>query len=561
VISLRDSKFLVGPLPPTSLTLRLSSLDLSGCSQLSGTIPPSWRLMVSLATLDIRSTALRFDPSDTAASQGLMAVSSLFAQAHRESSSNSCRCPSLTSRERPGALNVRFDPSLYDWSLCVCNDGDAGRDGLCQPCPFGASCANGSSLLTKEGFWCNATAYALGHEVSCHSCPSNYCCSKACPVREQCRGNRHGVLCGSCRPGSAVGLGTTSCVDDTQGCNAVLWVVPLVVVVTGAFAIRTVGRSVGRLYADLLRTENTAHYSLQLLWAVDILVYFYQVAPLSAGASVARSSSVVLGFVASALNLDADALADDDGGGICLVPGLTTAAKIALAPSVVVALMAWAAVLTVVTRVFLAVRRHRLNETKEGGWCGPYEAHKVVVITALQLGYSTALKSAFRLVHCVHINGSLLLWAEASIECYRPWQQLAMGLAAALSLFPIALGVWIHRQVARNEPSRLVGTGVFYALVSPFRPGCQCWAALLFGLRFAFVAAYTLVVTPMHRAMFLVALSIASLSLTAYFRPHRTMALNSGDLLLQMTTAFVAAVGMVCPSMTLAHGLSTPLCG
>jgi len=44
--------------------------------------------------------------------------------------------------------------------------------------------------------------------------------------------------------------------------------------------------------------------------------------------------------------------------------------------------------------------------------------------------------------------------------------------------------------------------------------------------------------------MCLVALSVASLSLTAYFRPHRTLVLNAADIALQMTTTFVAAVGM-----------------
>mmetsp|Transcript_55615 Transcript_55615/g.121142 ORF Transcript_55615/g.121142 Transcript_55615/m.121142 type:complete len:659 (+) Transcript_55615:109-2085(+) len=563
VLSFRDNNRFCGTLPAASVTVSWASLDLSGCARLCGTLPSSWSLMVSLATLDIRHTALRFNPGDTSESVGLVAVSSIFAEAHRDSSALTCRCPTLTSRARPGALNVRFDPALYSWSLCVCNDGDVGREGMCQPCPFGASCSKGGSLFTKEAFWCNATAYAHGDTVTCHACPTGYCCRNSCPIMQQCVGNREGVLCGRCKTGYAAGLGTTACVDDTGDCNAVAWLVPAIVVLTGAFAIRTVAhRHVGQLYRDLLSQHGTVHYSLQLLWAVDILVYFYQVAPLSAATSLAASSTVVLTSITSVFNLDSDALiSDDDAKGLCLVPGLTSTAKIALAPSVVVILFAWVGVLAVATSVKAAVRPAQLQR-KTSGWSGPYEAHKVVAIATLQLGYSTALKSVFRLVHCVDVNGSSLLWVAAHVECYRPWQVLVAVLAAALAAYPMLLALWIRRQVKHLQPDVLAGTGVFYSLVSPFRAGCEFWSALLFALRFAFVATHTLANSPVHRAMLLVALSILSLTLSAHFRPHRTAALCAGDILLQSTTAFVAAVGMASLSLqealTSDHVLNTP---
>ena len=67
-------------------------------------------------------------------------------------------------------------------------------------------------------------------------CPKGYCClTPRCPATDTCATNRHGRLCGRCRPGYSEALFTPSCVLNEK-CGPV-WLIPFSVSVGLAYTL------------------------------------------------------------------------------------------------------------------------------------------------------------------------------------------------------------------------------------------------------------------------------------------------------------------------------------
>mmetsp|Transcript_51879 Transcript_51879/g.112722 ORF Transcript_51879/g.112722 Transcript_51879/m.112722 type:complete len:289 (-) Transcript_51879:35-901(-) len=166
IVTFKSSLFLRSPLPSLGETLTVPDLvfpalgvpdtlphrtlatdevdwlsfDLSGSVRLDGTLPPSWVGMPRAIFLSFLDTNLR----GTHALPSFLKPSGETITRRRSLDSLPAICPALTTiYGNTTFAQVNLPPSYYDWQLCRCQPGETGRDGLCAPCPVGASCEDG----------------------------------------------------------------------------------------------------------------------------------------------------------------------------------------------------------------------------------------------------------------------------------------------------------------------------------------------------------------------------------------------------------------------------------
>ncbi len=85
----------------------------------------------------------------------------------------------------------------------------------CNMCPYGGFCQK-SKVRAKPNYW----GWMQDGEVKFHLCPSDYCCenTNGCTSYDDCAPNRHGPLCGRCRPGYSQAMFTVKCIPNSE-CN------------------------------------------------------------------------------------------------------------------------------------------------------------------------------------------------------------------------------------------------------------------------------------------------------------------------------------------------------
>eukprot|EP00741_Cyanophora_paradoxa_P003900 tig00000737_g3794.t1 len=76
-----------------------------------------------------------------------------------------------------------------------------GQDGVCRPCPTGATCPGGGAVLARDGFWLDPASIGRAAPAA-YRCPRGLCCpTGACGLDAPCAARRRGVLCGDCEAG------------------------------------------------------------------------------------------------------------------------------------------------------------------------------------------------------------------------------------------------------------------------------------------------------------------------------------------------------------------------
>lgn len=87
------------------------------------------------------------------------------------------------------------------------------RDITCHQCPYGGRCQTG--IQAVPNFWGYQRVGALDR-VRFQRCQRGYCSlpGAACNGIDCCRPERHGVLCGECRPGYSEAVFTADCLPN-----------------------------------------------------------------------------------------------------------------------------------------------------------------------------------------------------------------------------------------------------------------------------------------------------------------------------------------------------------
>lgn len=145
--------------------------------------------------------------------------------------------------------------STFDFQCAVCpsgqyslfggfSNGSAGTatNFNCLPCPVGGVCIDGV-VTAAPGFW--GAASVPPSTVSFTVCSAGTCCDGQawpCVGMSSCAGYRDGPLCGDCRPGYVVPIGSTQCVPQAACASdkPVLWAMVAVVELVSAVSQLTV---------------------------------------------------------------------------------------------------------------------------------------------------------------------------------------------------------------------------------------------------------------------------------------------------------------------------------
>ena len=142
-----------------------------------------------------------------------------------------CTCPIgfQLVKSRSTSCDCTCDPFLYPHIISSCN--------------------STTGLLTRE-----STAWIGYHRQANHSgyimynyCPYDYCYPQTHPVQidlsiangtdSQCAFNRAGLLCGTCRPGSSLSLGSTQCISCHKQWLGLLFAIILAEIISGLILV------------------------------------------------------------------------------------------------------------------------------------------------------------------------------------------------------------------------------------------------------------------------------------------------------------------------------------
>ena len=92
----------------------------------------------------------------------------------------------------------------------------------CYNCPFGGNCLNGQ-IKAAENFW-GFTKKSNNLEIRFAACPYGYCCIKVqCKRYNSCGNERHGTLCGRCKPNLVENIFTPACLKPKDCYHPWFW--------------------------------------------------------------------------------------------------------------------------------------------------------------------------------------------------------------------------------------------------------------------------------------------------------------------------------------------------
>lgn len=317
-------------------------------------------------------------------------------------------------------------------------------DSLCHPCPFGATCQNGSHVVTRSNFWGTTAREQPTVLISRFVVlPHGYGCEGGeCTTHTSCAGKRTGFACGQCAEGFTEALGTSSCVpqsDCGRRWQDVAFWPGYIVLVLLALAL---------YYQATKRAPRTFDASVML----TILANLYQMGQMCYvnGGSSDRWVPLWAGELAN-LRPRGDS-GPWSGLGFCVVPGLSAAGKLLL--------LVLLAVLTIVL-VLLVWRIHALLDRcchgrqrgsggagrRRGvhGRCPPRlrvrrhrpEAYMASLVLLVSLLYGTIGEAVVRLFAPLRVETySLRLGISGNLEWLGTWWQVLAFLWFVFSTLP-----------------------------------------------------------------------------------------------------------------------------
>ena len=138
----------------------LTYLDLSN-NNLTGSIHYTIYSAINLQNFNITGNAAMSDGGETGDAMNQTFLGTDLQNMQKMNTRDNFTCPQIHFTFDDG--QVHLDPSYYGYSLCVCDDGHYGSNGICHKCMSGAVCKkpkvdswkdlNKSFMIMNEGFW------------------------------------------------------------------------------------------------------------------------------------------------------------------------------------------------------------------------------------------------------------------------------------------------------------------------------------------------------------------------------------------------------------------------
>ena len=400
--------------------------------------------------------------------------------------------------------------------------------------------SNGTALILRPApYWIGLPNDTNSSIIIHTNCPFDYCQSEdieiaAESIDNQCQYQRSGVLCGSCREGLSMILGSSECKPCPNAYLAFISIfimMGLVLVALLSFLDMTV--SVGTLnglilFANILQTNRTT---------------FLPPATSDSNALVAFLSA----FIAW-LNLDL-------GIPVCFYNGLTTYVKAWL--QFVFPLYIFALVGAIIIASYFSSRVTQLLGTNAVS----------VLATLVVLSYTKIIRILITAFSFTTLTGSQgyhsVVWlANANIKYFEPKHAILFFIALLVLLLAITFTVTLNAApwIQRSKLSRVSSLynkfkPLFYAYMGPYKDKYCYWTGMLLLARVAlivlFIAFGSIVNTgPQLNLFFLTLSSCALLALTAVLKPYKNKLLNGLEIfhltilfLISSSNLYVSAIG------------------
>ena len=329
----------------------------------------------------------------------------------------------------------------------------------------------GATKRKHAGSWIYTEAIAV-------VCPLNYCDHKKVPMHllpsgafdfdNQCNSNRMGVLCGTCKNGSSLILGSTECREDCSNIS-LLWVIAfafaglfLVFIITVLNLTVSEGKLSGLLFYANITEINS-------FWLFENKLYITQ----------------FFRILNAWLNLDL-------GLRVCFYQGMSSVAKTIL--QFVFPVYIWAisgAIIILSRRNAFMARIFGPNSVK-------------VLATLILMSYTKILRAArdslhFTVLHFPTVDQSSVRWTLNGQQRYFEDMHVVVcivGLIFGLICLPFAFILLCIQQLPRLSKFPLFCwidrlKPFFDAYTGPFTDDGRCWTGLLLVLRMVILTIYS----------------------------------------------------------------------
>ena len=457
----------------------------------------------------------------------------------------SCRpCPPFQVAPSGSATCERCDPGQapsHDNDTCVtCPNDQFSLDGTrCLACPKldvegrvvrsysrGAQCANGR-LTIKDSFWYNRSEHrAVTAGTVLYRCVSARACRSAPSSSSMRCGKGHDeatVLCGSCLSKESGGGAQCDYALQSDGScvccasPAVVWLTLLAGLGAVAWVLSTSLRSALRSAGGEEGEEGEEDRPPDVAAMVaKIGVNYVQTTSLLAGFDLDWGRSVRYAFSAMGLA----------GGAVVQAISLQCVVDISYASRAVVTLVGLPLAIVLGPGAALLVRRRWLQGGRPGeSLRARWWASSLVLVWLL---YSTIAHEAFRVVHCVNVEGRLWLRADLRVACEGSEYAAVRGLAVVVIAcvvagvpLGLAAGMRRSRAAARSED-------VYSFLADPYAARFCWWETTIMLRKAALIAVLSYIPAEQGDLRVYVGLGVLQvpLLLHAVFLPYRKSAQN-----------------------------------
>lgn len=137
-------------------------------------------------------------------------------------------CPQLAAVDNPNAI-VELDPSYYGSTICRCDPGTFGSDGVCHDCPAGMACPGGEKFVIPPGFYPLPNPEQPQHAQACRNIVIEQTpCNPRGLVHFECAKGYRGRLCSQVSALCATARVSSQPTSLLRSCSATLGTVRLV---------------------------------------------------------------------------------------------------------------------------------------------------------------------------------------------------------------------------------------------------------------------------------------------------------------------------------------------
>eukprot|EP00112_Aurelia_sp_Birch-Aquarium-sp1_P015137 Seg3327.2 transcript_id=Seg3327.2/GoldUCD/mRNA.D3Y31 product="hypothetical protein" protein_id=Seg3327.2/GoldUCD/D3Y31 len=388
----------------------------------------------------------------------------------------------------------------------------------CRRCQSGAKCRSGV-IRAKDNFW-GYKEMSMNDSIDINfiQLPRGYGCSgKECVTYDVCAPHRIGTLCGTCENGYSETLLSAKCVSNTECQRVKFWLIAFMCFVIFLIfilckqestkfvksQIRVLRkqqqqqeahdyRDVALVTDDLYMSSDDYLHSIEnsqqhndmninreqedtdiITGFIKIIFYFYQIEYLLRAYSSDVGSHIFRGLRHSIGNFFNFEFSIGHGGAItCALFDTTPIWKVFVRISFVAMEFACLMLIFMSVKIYRGIRdklRQLPDQSNEGEVFvnkGQRFTDRILLATfeIILLSYAVITKAVFTLLTCVQVGGKHFLFIQGTVQCYKPWQYVLMGVGFCW-VIPFCLFVIMLPGLIRN---RKISTGsVFFGILLP----------------------------------------------------------------------------------------------